>query len=51
MTARRAFTGTDLTCPACNYKWHYKGKLAKATCPSCSRTIKVPVETKGRAPA
>lgn len=28
-----------LVCPNCEYEWFYTGRLAKATCPSCTGKV------------
>jgi hypothetical protein len=30
-----------LTCEHCGYEWEYKGKLARASCPSCGQKVKI----------
>jgi uncharacterized Zn ribbon protein len=30
-----------IECPKCGYEWTYTGKLDMATCPNCSRKVKV----------
>lgn len=30
-----------LKCEHCGYEWEYKGKLARASCPSCGQKVKV----------
>jgi hypothetical protein len=30
-----------LQCEHCGYEWEYKGKLARASCPSCGQKVKV----------
>jgi hypothetical protein len=29
-----------LKCEHCGYEWEYKGKLARASCPSCGQKVK-----------
>jgi hypothetical protein len=29
-----------LKCKHCGYEWEYKGKLARASCPSCGQKVK-----------
>lgn len=31
-----------MKCKQCNYEWRYKGKMQRATCPSCGKKVKVP---------
>jgi uncharacterized Zn finger protein (UPF0148 family) len=37
-----------LKCEHCGYEWEYKGRLARASCPSCGQ--KVSAETQHRRP-
>jgi hypothetical protein len=30
-----------LKCEHCGYEWEYKGKLARASCPSCGQKVKL----------
>jgi hypothetical protein len=30
-----------LKCEHCSYEWEYKGRLARASCPSCGQKVKI----------
>ena len=30
-----------LKCEHCGYEWEYKGRLARASCPSCGQKVKI----------
>jgi hypothetical protein len=32
-----------LKCGHCNYEWEYRGRLARASCPSCGQKVKISV--------
>lgn len=34
-------TTTNMECNNCGYKWEYKGKLSRATCPNCLNKVKI----------